>query len=340
MASIHEYKRFENGIVQKTKKAASFAFRGVGRVLGAVGRFLTRRYTVVFVPHSEKKVYNFHVTVLSIVCFFLVLSGILGAFFWYGSSYNYASSALAGRDAHIRYLQASLDQIREETNLLIRGAREFEDALAGTFSILGSDLSSRPSRGDLDSFFDVREMPEGISREIDDIRRLSAHLAAAAEPIAEVGAALHSHSEILADIPSIWPVQGGLGHISMFFGQNINPFTGQYYIHRGIDISTFRSGDPVVATANGQIVAINYNHDFGNYIIIRHRHGYYTRFAHLLSTRVRLGQRVQQGDVIGHIGNTGLSTGPHLHYEVHIGSDVVDPFHYIHLRSSIARQRR
>ena len=126
----------------------------------------------------------------------------------------------------------------------------------------------------------------------------------------------------------------------MYFGQNINPFSGQYYIHRGIDISTFRSGDPVVATADGQIVNIDYAEDFGNYITIKHKHGYYTRYAHLLFARARLGQRVQQGDVIGYIGNTGLSTGPHLHYEIHIGSDVVDPYKYINIRSSIARQGR
>jgi murein DD-endopeptidase MepM/ murein hydrolase activator NlpD len=126
----------------------------------------------------------------------------------------------------------------------------------------------------------------------------------------------------------------------MYFGQNINPFSGQYYIHKGIDISTYRSGDPIVATADGQVVTIEYTEDFGNYVIIRHKHGYYTRYAHMLSARVRLGQRVQQGEVIGYIGNTGLSTGPHLHYEIHIGSDVVDPYKYMNIRSNIAKQGR
>jgi len=338
MASVHEYKRFENNVVQKIKKAAFFAGRGIAGAAGAVGRFLTRRYTVVFVPHSEKKVYNFHITVLSMVCFFLVLTGIIGAFFWYGTSYSSARNTLAGQDTRVRDLQASLDQVRDEIAVLLREARGLENALS---SVIGSGPNSRSSGGDLDSFFDIREMPEGLLREVDDVRRLSDYLSAVAEPITEIGSALSSQSNLLAEIPSIWPVHGGLGHISMYFGQNINPFSGQYYIHRGIDISTFRSGDPVVATANGQVVTIDYTDDFGNYIIIRHRHGFYTRYAHLLSSRVRLGQNVQQGDIIGHIGNTGLSTGPHLHYEVHIGSDVVDPFHYIHFRSSnIARQRR
>jgi murein DD-endopeptidase MepM/ murein hydrolase activator NlpD len=127
----------------------------------------------------------------------------------------------------------------------------------------------------------------------------------------------------------------------MYFGQNENPFTGQYYIHKGIDLSTYRQGDPIVATADGQVVAVDYDAGgFGNNVIIRHKHGFYTRYGHMLSIRVQTGQRVQQGEVIGYIGNTGLSTGPHVHYEVHIGSDVVDPYKYLNIRSSIARTAR
>jgi murein DD-endopeptidase MepM/ murein hydrolase activator NlpD len=138
----------------------------------------------------------------------------------------------------------------------------------------------------------------------------------------------------------VWPVKNGLGNITMFFGQNINPINGQYYIHKGIDISTHRIGDAVVATADGQVVAAEYAYDFGNYIIVRHKHGYYTRYAHLQRYVVKIGQNIQQNEVLGYIGNTGISTGPHLHYEVHIGSDVVDPYRYITLRSRVARQGR
>ncbi|MCL2127378.1 MAG: M23 family metallopeptidase, partial [Treponema sp.] len=246
-----------------------------------------------------------------------------------------------GKDSRLKDVQASLDQLRDETASLLREARGFENALSGALSALGSELNSQKSPGgDLGSFFNIRETPEGLLREVDDVRRLSAYLSSAAEPVREIGAMLDSQSALLTEIPSIWPIKGGLGHISMFFGQNENPFSGQYYIHKGIDLSTYRSGDPIIATADGQVVTIDYAEDFGNYVTIKHKHGYYTRYAHMLSARVRMGQRVQQGDVIGYIGNTGLSTGPHLHYEIHIGSDVVDPYNYINIRSSIARQGR
>jgi murein DD-endopeptidase MepM/ murein hydrolase activator NlpD len=349
VASVHEYKRFENNIVQKVKDAAHSVVKGIAGFFGAVLRVINRRYTVVFVPHSEKKVYNLHVTVFSICCFFLVLTGIIGAFFWYGASYRSTRGILANKDSRLRDVQASLDQLRDETARLLQEARGFEAALSGTLSALGADAAyaagnddtSLSSTGDLSSFFGVKESPEGLLREVDDIRRLSSYLSRAVDPVREIGTLLDSQSALLTEIPSIWPIKGGIGHISMFFGQNENPFTGQYYIHKGIDISTYRSGDPIVATADGQVVTIDFDQEgFGNYVIIKHKHGYYTRYGHMLSFRVKTGQRVQQGEVIGYIGNTGLSTGPHVHYEVHVGSDVVDPYKYINIRSSIAKQGR
>ena len=101
-----------------------------------------------------------------------------------------------------------------------------------------------------------------------------------------------------------------------------------------IDFSTYRSGDPVIATASGQVVTVGYDASYGNYIIIKHKHGIYTRYAHLMSSRVTKGQFISQRDVIGYVGNTGVTTGPHLHYEVHIGSDVVDPAKYINVKLS------
>jgi murein DD-endopeptidase MepM/ murein hydrolase activator NlpD len=341
MASVHEYKRFENSIVHKVKGAVAAVGRGALKVLQAIKRFFARRYTVVFVPHSEKKVYNLQITVFSMFFFLLVVGSILGAFLWYGASYSSTQNMLASKDSRLKDAQASLDQLRDETASLLREARNFETALSSVLSVLGADSTpQKTSSGDLGSFFNIRETPEGVLREVDDVRRLSAYLSSATVPVKEIADILSSQGALLTEIPSIWPIKGGQGHISMFFGQNINPFSWQYYIHKGIDISTYRSGDPVVTTADGQIITIDYADDFGNYVIIKHKHGYYTRYAHLLSSRVRLGQRVQQGEVIGYIGNTGLSTGPHLHYEVRIGSDVVDPYKYLNIRSTIAKQGR
>ena len=346
MASVHEYKRFENNLVQRIKNGFVAFIMAIGAFFRAIGRTVTRRYTVVLVPHSEKKVYNLHISVLSICCFFLVLAAILGTFLWYGVSYRTTRGSLTDKDSRLKDTQASLDQIRDEVNHLLREVRNFEPALSSTLSVLGTDVKgagtvSEASAGDLSSFFDIKESPEGTLQEVEDLKQLSIFLSSATTPIKEIGALLNSQSALLTEIPSIWPIKGGIGHISMFFGQNENPFTGQYYIHKGIDISTYRQGDPIVATADGQVVSVEFDpNNFGNNVIIRHKHGFYTRYCHMLSFRVHAGQRVQQGEVIGYIGNTGLSTGPHVHYEVHIGSDVVDPYKYLNIRSSIAKVAR
>jgi murein DD-endopeptidase MepM/ murein hydrolase activator NlpD len=337
------YKRVENSLVQRVKKGAHSGLRGIAAFFGAVGRFFARRYTVVLVPHSEKKVYNFHVNLLSIICFCLVLAGMAGAFVWYGASYNGARGVLADKDSRLKDTQASLDQLRDEIALLLRQTRGFQAALSKTLGSLGVNTpvlnaASSPGTGDLSAFLDVQESSAGNLREVDSIRSLSEYFAAAVDPVDEIGSLFASQSALLTEIPNIWPIRGGIGHVSMYFGQNPNPFNGQPYIHKGIDLSTYRSGDPIVATADGQIVQVDYDvaGGFGNYVIIKHKHGFYTRYGHLQSFRVTKGQRVQQGDVIGYVGNTGLSTGPHLHYEVHIGSDVVDPAKYLNIRTGQA----
>jgi murein DD-endopeptidase MepM/ murein hydrolase activator NlpD len=279
-------------------------------------------------------------------CAVLVLAGIVGAFFWYGASYNNARGVLADKDDRLKSVQASLDQLRDETSRLLRAARGFEATLSTTLSALGVDApvskAASPSlSGDLSSLLDIKETAEGALQEANDMRRLSVYLDSAREPVEQLGRVLDSQKALLTEIPSIWPIKGGIGHISMFFGQNENPFTGQYYIHKGIDISTYRQGDAIVATADGQVVTVDYDATgFGNYVIIKHKHGFYTRYGHMQQFRVTTGQRIQQGETIGYIGNTGLSTGPHLHYEVHVGSDVVDPFIYLTIRSTIAKNAR
>jgi murein DD-endopeptidase MepM/ murein hydrolase activator NlpD len=296
----------------------------------------------MLVPHSEKKVYNIHVNVFSMICIVLVLLGVLASFVWYTAVYSDAQSVIANKDSTLKDTQANLDELRSGASELFKSAKGFEAALNQTLQNLGlnrdvADANAASFSSDLSSFLAINESASGSLKEVNDINKLSQYLNEVVVPVEEIGGLIDSQNALLTDIPSVYPIRGGIGHISQLFGQNPNPFTGQYYIHKGLDLSTYRQGDPIIATADGQVVTVDVDlAGFGNYVIIKHKYGFYTRYAHMQSFSVTAGQRVQQGQVIGRIGNTGLSTGPHLHYEVHVGSDVVDPLKYINIRSSIA----
>jgi murein DD-endopeptidase MepM/ murein hydrolase activator NlpD len=130
---------------------------------------------------------------------------------------------------------------------------------------------------------------------------------------------------MLASTPSIWPVRG---YFSSSFGMRNDPFTGAREMHYGIDISTV-TGRPVVATADGIVLYASRRGSYGNIVVIDHKFGVMTRYAHLSGFNSRAGQLVKRGDVVGFVGNTGRSRAPHLHYEVWVQDRPVMPLDYI-----------
>lgn len=130
---------------------------------------------------------------------------------------------------------------------------------------------------------------------------------------------------VLASTPSIWPVRG---YLSAGFGNRKDPFTGQRDFHAGIDVST-PIGTRIFAPADGVILSAAVQGAYGNAIMMDHGFGVVTRYGHLDAYAVRPGQRVRRGDLIGFVGNTGRSTGPHLHYEVWVRDQAQNPIHFI-----------
>jgi len=126
--------------------------------------------------------------------------------------------------------------------------------------------------------------------------------------------------------PSIWPVDSR--RITSGFGYRKDPFTGRASYHSGIDIGG-NKGDRVYATADGQVIHAQYDSGKGYNIVINHGGGIRTAYMHLSKLSVKKGDYVQKGDVIGHVGSTGRSTGPHLHYEVIKNGTQVDPRPYM-----------
>jgi len=129
----------------------------------------------------------------------------------------------------------------------------------------------------------------------------------------------------ISRIPSIRPVEGG--YLNSTFGYRVDPIDNVRRFHQGQDI-TVKSGTPIYAPADGVVKRAYYAGGFGNHIKIQHGSGYTTLFAHLSKIKVKHGQNVKRGDIIGYSGNTGRSTAPHLHYEIHHKGKPQNPLDY------------
>jgi len=136
---------------------------------------------------------------------------------------------------------------------------------------------------------------------------------------------LQAYRSRLSQTPTISPVQG---LVTSFYGRRSSPFTGEAKMHQGVDIAA-PMGSPIRAAASGVVTRADTAEDYGNYIEISHGFGVMTRYAHASKLLVKTGTRVQKGDLIGLVGATGRTTGPHLHYEVEVGGRRVDPSNFI-----------
>jgi len=125
--------------------------------------------------------------------------------------------------------------------------------------------------------------------------------------------------------PNLWPVEGP---VTGSFGERIDPFNGEGAFHSGIDIGAVY-GQPILAPADGTVEFADFMGGYGRAVIIDHGHGITTRYGHMKSFAVFPGQHIHRGDTIGYVGDSGRSTGPHLHYEVRINDVPVNPHKYL-----------
>ena len=154
-------------------------------------------------------------------------------------------------------------------------------------------------------------------------------LAALEEKMSRIEKEMRAHEAMLRErgySPSIWPV---VGKLESGFGGRRNPFGGWgYEFHTGQDIDA-PLGAPVIAGATGKVVFDGWQNGYGQLIVIDHGGGLTTRYGHLSHIDVQLGQVVNRGEFIGNVGSTGRSTGPHLHYEVRLNDEPVNPLQYL-----------
>jgi len=165
----------------------------------------------------------------------------------------------------------------------------------------------------------------------DQLNNLSLRTAFMDKSYNEIAGMVKNKEKLLLAIPAIQPVSNkDLSRIGSGFGYRIDPVYKVRKFHAGLDF-TSPQGTPIYATADGTVKMAGFdNSGFGNHVIINHGYGYETLYGHMVRVKAKSGQHVKRGDVIGYVGSTGKSTGPHCHYEVHRNGVPVDPVYYFY----------
>jgi len=145
------------------------------------------------------------------------------------------------------------------------------------------------------------------------------------QSVIDLWESLSERQSLMNATPNIKPAKGW---ITSRFGYRTSPFTGKTTLHAGLDVAA-APGSPIYAPADGVVIFASYDEGYGKLVSIDHGFGVTTRFGHMSQIYVQVGQRINKWDVIGAVGNTGRSTGPHCHYEVRINGTPVDPINYI-----------
>ena len=232
---------------------------------------------------------------------------------------EYQGAQIEALTDRITAIQRDLDRMRDFDSSIRRMTNLNPEAVEEEQTGLG---------GAAEDPADARSAPEGVVR----LRSLEAALVGLetraerrVTSLESLRRQLTSREGALVSVPSIWPVRGW---VSSEFGYRLSPFTGRRAMHHGIDIAA-RTGTPIIAPANGAVEFVGTNGGYGNTIIVRHGGGLATMYGHLQASLVHEGQMVRRGQKIALLGNTGRSTGPHLHYEIRLNGVPVNPRRYL-----------
>lgn len=303
---------------ENSLRSTYFLFQGE-----AIG-MSSRHHTVIFVPHERAQFRKWRITsrqlgVVVGLALFLVVGGVASLALFLSSSVSRAElSRLAEENERLRQLNQTF-----ETRLGdLRGRLgDFEERTRKLAIVAGLQSLGATGEGGIGgSLGSVSDSPGAAG-----LGSIEERAAALDSQLGQVSDQLERNLGLISATPAIWPVRG---LITSRFGHRRDPITGQSALHSGLDISA-PPGKPVKATAAGVVTQIQQVGPLGRAVFVAHGFGITTVYGHLSRTSVTPGQRVERGGIVGLVGNTGRSTGYHLHYEVQVNGKPVDPTAYI-----------
>lgn len=284
---------------------------------------MAQRFSCILIPEGHQKIrrYNLSRWVLTTAfCGFGVFVGLF-VFFAYGyfnltldhSELKRLRVENSQQQKNMQRLVLDLEELHMEMNALAES-----DARVRQLAKLDADpqglpvaIGGLPEDGSIEAVDEIQRQINKLQVEI-ELRRQSQE---------DVRNLLNDQVSLSRATPKGWPTKGWL---TSYFGMRKSPFTGRRVMHEGLDIAA-NVGTPVIATADGIVARVGYSPSYGKEVVIDHGYGYRTIFGHSSKILVKPGQRVRRGDKVALVGNTGRSTGPHLHYELRMNGVPIDP---------------
>jgi len=284
----------------------------------------------------EKVSFNFKKFFLKKILPQSIVSLLLGTVFAIIGTYNFSSpleSKLQTENDNIKYSYKKLNNKIHKISTTLAELQESDDEVYRT--IFGADPIPATVRnagyGGTDRYKSLKGFSESnlminSTRELDVV---SKKIIIQSNSYDEIVNLVKDKEKMLACIPAICPITNKeLTRFGSPFGMRMHPILGYLRLHAGIDL-TAPKGTPIYASGNGIVTRADAsNRGYGNHVRISHGYGYTTVYAHMSKMLVKPGQKVKRGDLIGLVGSTGLSTAPHLHYEVRINNKPVDPVNF------------
>lgn len=266
----------------------------------------------------------------------LTLSMALGLLILYSNYFESPKEImLKNQVKELEFYYSSLNKDVEELRRILNNIEHRDDNIYRV--VLGAEPIDKSVRdagvGGVDRYADIKEKNVlqkdviiSLHEKVDQLRR---KLYIESKSQDEVASLAENKVKQLAAVPAIQPVSNKqLIALASGFGFRVHPIYKVKKMHAGIDFAA-SIGTPIYATADGQVIEVSVRFSgYGKMVEIDHGFGYHTRYAHMHGFAVRQGQQVKRGDLIGYVGNTGLSTAPHLHYEVLLNGTHINPVHY------------
>jgi murein DD-endopeptidase MepM/ murein hydrolase activator NlpD len=298
-------------------------------------RFMTKgkeRITIMFIPHSEKRIINFHVSIFSIAVIVGAITATVAVTSILIVNHSSTIKEVSKLKKYGTNSKIQIKKYKEEINELYDIFQKFKPELTYLYSLTpGSDIDSLWAKGGVHNPNPTYENngDAGVEPsppiEILNIQEIERELKTTKKILSKIKVFLEYRKKIIETTPSIWPVNG---YIISRFGQRNSIYAAETDFHNGIDIEAF-PGAEIRATAPGKVSEIRWDPVLGLMVTIKHKYGFTTAYSHCQRVSVEQDQQISKGEIIGYVGRTGKTARYLCHYEIIIGTEYVDPMPYL-----------